>query len=155
MSRFLPLTMCGRKSLGTRLTFVLDYKTVLIRRSSEIPEVGCYACSTEHSASDSLAMFLGFRKPFTAIQKECATPPHVQPMSRYITACDQFYQAFPTLVLQAINAGVRRLGYEASFSLHASLQCSDMCTDVEQGLPEYVYMHRKALFQLLVWGLQK
>ena len=120
----------------------MDYKTVLIRRSSEIPELGCYhaALSTQHQIV--LAMFLGFRKPFTAIQKECATPPHVQPMSRYITACDQFYQAFPTLVLQAINAGVRRLGYEASFSLHASLQCSDMCTEVEQGLPEYIYLKK-------------
>jgi len=27
--------------------------------------------------------------------KEYATPPHIHPMSRKITACDQFYQAFP------------------------------------------------------------
>ena len=27
--------------------------------------------------------------------KECATPPHIHPKSRNITACDQFYQAFP------------------------------------------------------------
>ena len=26
---------------------------------------------------------------------ECATPPHVHPMSRYVIAHDQFYQAFP------------------------------------------------------------
>ena len=51
------------------------------------------ALSTQHQIV--LVMFLGFRKPFKAIQKECATPPHVHPMSRYITACDQFCQAFP------------------------------------------------------------
>ena len=33
----------------------------------------------------------------TAVQKECATPPHVHPMSRYVIARDQFYQAFPRL----------------------------------------------------------
>jgi len=26
---------------------------------------------------------------------ECATPPHVHPISRYVIAWDQFYQAFP------------------------------------------------------------
>ena len=26
---------------------------------------------------------------------ECATPPHVHPTSRYLTACDLFYQDFP------------------------------------------------------------
>ena len=38
---------------------------------------------------------MGSESQFTAIQKECATPPHVHPMSRYVTARDQFYQAFP------------------------------------------------------------
>ena len=33
--------------------------------------------------------------------------------SRYIIALDQFYQAFPKLIPQATNAGVRRPGYEA------------------------------------------
>jgi len=34
--------------------------------------------------------------------------------SRYVIAHDQFYQAFPALVLQATNAEVRRPGYNAS-----------------------------------------
>jgi len=58
-----------------------------------------------------LGTFPGF---FTAVQKQCATPPHTHPMSRYITAHDQLYQALPVLVLQATNAGVRRPGYEAT-----------------------------------------
>jgi len=51
---------------------------------------------------------------FTYLQLfwECATPPHVHPTSRQVIACDQFYQAFPALVLQVTNAGVRRSGYE-------------------------------------------
>jgi len=36
---------------------------------------------------------------------ECATPPHVHPTSRYVTAPDH-----PTLVLQVTNARVRRPG---------------------------------------------
>jgi len=47
----------------------------------------------------------------TAVQKECSTPPHVHPTSKYFTACDQFYQAF----LQTKNIGVRRSGYEVTF----------------------------------------
>jgi len=31
-----------------------------------------------------LAMFLGSESHFTAVQKKCATPPHIHPMSRYI-----------------------------------------------------------------------
>ena len=30
-----------------------------------------------------------------ALQKECATPPHVHPTSMYVTTRDEFYQAFP------------------------------------------------------------
>jgi len=48
-----------------------------------------------------------------AYLQECATPPQVYPMTRYVIARDQFYQASPTLVLQATNAGVRRPVYEA------------------------------------------
>jgi len=51
-----------------------------------------------------------------AVFWECATPPHIHPTSRYVIACDQFYQAFPTLVLQATNVGVGRPGYEARAS---------------------------------------
>ena len=53
-----------------------------------------------------LATFLEFRKP---LYRECATPPHIQPMSRYITACDQFYQAFP----QVGTASNKRWGEKA------------------------------------------
>ena len=42
--------------------------------------------------------------------QECATPPHVHPMSRYIAACDKLYQSFPVLVLQATDGGVGRPG---------------------------------------------
>ena len=41
-----------------------------------------------------LTMFLGFRSRFRAVQKECATSPHIHPMSNDI-AHDQFYLAFP------------------------------------------------------------
>ena len=53
-------------------------------------------------------MFLGFRKPFTAVQKECATPPHVQVRLHVIS----FTRPSPALVLQVTNAGVRRPGYK-------------------------------------------
>jgi len=49
---------------------------------------------------------------------ECATPPHIHPTPRYIIACDQIYQAFPVLVLQVTNAGVRRPGYKAKMGYH-------------------------------------
>ena len=63
--------------------------------------------------------FLQFREPHpTAVQMEYATPPHVHPTSRYVTACDDSYQAFPTLVLQVTNAGVRRSGYKAILNSH-------------------------------------
>ena len=44
--------------------------------------------SAEHQTV--LVTFLGFRKLLYS-----ATPPHVHPMSRYIIARDQFFQAFP------------------------------------------------------------
>jgi len=50
------------------------------------------------------------RARLLAVFWECATPPHVHPMSRYVTAHDQFYQAFSCLVLQATNAGGERAG---------------------------------------------
>ena len=54
----------------------------------------------------------------TAVKKECATPPHTHPTSRYVTACDKFYQAFPAPVLQVTNTGTRRSGYEANYTLN-------------------------------------
>ena len=41
-------------------------------------------CSISHSALTYLLFY-----------QECATPPHVHPTSRYVIACDQYYQAFP------------------------------------------------------------
>ena len=65
--------------------------------------------TTDHAATKGLTSgsqvvwvtFLGFRKlPYSYIQ--CATPLHVHPTSRYVTVHGQLY---PTLVLQATNAG--------------------------------------------------
>jgi len=48
--------------------------------------------TTERSTSDSLDDVSWIQKAaFTAVQKECATPPHVQ-VRHHVT---QFYQAFP------------------------------------------------------------
>ena len=57
-----------------------------------------------------LVTFLGFIS-FTAAQKECATPPHVQVRHRTWLS---FTRPSPALVLQATNAGVRRPEYEAT-----------------------------------------
>ena len=72
--------------------------------------------TTEWLTSDSLSDVSRVSSCLTALQlqNEYATPPHIQKTSRYIIARDQFYQAFPILVLQATNAGVRRPGYEAT-----------------------------------------
>ena len=35
-------------------------------------------------------MFWGSESRFIAVQKECATPPHIHLMSRYVIARDQF-----------------------------------------------------------------
>jgi len=45
---------------------------------------------------------------------ECATPPHVHPLSRYIIACDHFYQAFPRVSTVSYKHWG---GYEASNTL--------------------------------------
>ena len=61
-----------------------------------------------------LVTFLGFRSRFTAVQKECATPPHIQ--VRHTTWLS-FTRPSPALVLQATNAGVRRPGNKANLAL--------------------------------------
>ena len=55
--------------------------------------------------------FSGSEICFIVMQKECATPPHIHPIFRFVTACDQFYQACPTLILQVTNTWVKRPGY--------------------------------------------
>ena len=47
--------------------------------------------TTEQLSGQHQAVLVGFRKPPTAVLKECVT---LHP-SRYVTAHDEFYQAFP------------------------------------------------------------
>ena len=70
-----------------------------------LPIVNTDRSTTERSTSDNLGNVSWVKK--AVYQKECATLPHVQVL-------DSVYQAFPALVLQATNAGVRRPRYEAS-----------------------------------------
>ena len=67
--------------------------------------------ATEQSPSNS--MFLGFRKavlPGPPVQKSEAIPPDIYQTSRYVSACDEFYQAFPCVsILQVTNAGLEGL----------------------------------------------
>ena len=68
--------------------------------------------ATEQSPSNS--MFLGFRKavlPGPPVQKSEAIPPDIYQTSRYVSACDEFYQAFPCVsILQVTKAGLEGLG---------------------------------------------
>ena len=59
--------------------------------------------------------FLDSESRFTAVQKECATPPHVQ--VRHTTWLS-FTRPSLALILQATNAGARRPGYEAITYTH-------------------------------------
>jgi len=65
---------------------------------------------TEHSTPDSLGDNSWAQTLFTDVQKECATPPHIQ--AHHCTWLS-FTRPSPALVLQATNAEVRRHGYEA------------------------------------------
>jgi len=63
-------------------------------------------------------------------------------MSRYLTACDQFYQAFPALVLQAKTTGVRRPGYEAIVRLPLDIDLMNLALlyalmqlSIQKGIP--------------------
>ena len=47
---------------------------------------------------------------YLQIIQDSAILPNVHPTSRYVTACDELYQAFHTLVLQVADAGVKCLG---------------------------------------------
>ena len=64
-----------------------------------------------------------------ALSDSCVAFPHVHPMSRYVIAHDQFYQAFSRIsILQATNAGVRRPGYKAREAIYGHT-----CTDCGTG----------------------
>ena len=68
--------------------------------------------STRHQTV--LVTFLDSESHFTAVQKECTTPPHVQ--IRHTTWLS-FTRPSPALVLQATNTGVRKPGYEATIKV--------------------------------------
>ena len=69
-----------------------------------------YHRMTERSTSDSFDNVSWMQKATLQPYRRNVPLLHT---SRYVIARDQFYQAFPTLVLQATNAGVRRPGHEA------------------------------------------
>ena len=82
-------------------------------------------CATNHkhglwsdwalNIRQSWRRFFDSESCFTAVQKECATPPHVQVRR---TTWLSFTRPSPALVLQATNAGARRPGYEARLIWH-------------------------------------
>ena len=77
----------------------------------------CYwsqAQTMEQLSTWHQALFMGSESHFTAVQKECATPPHVHPTSRCMSLhVISFTMPSSALVLQAANAGARRPGYQA------------------------------------------
>ena len=77
------------------------------------------------SGRQSRECFSGFRKLSHSYTGSEATPPDVHLTSRYITACDDFFQTFPVLVLKATNAEVRSPGYEAKI-IHVVYILPDM-----------------------------
>ena len=60
--------------------------------------------------SQSWRPFSGSESCPRALQKESATPPHVHPTSKYVTA-----HVLPGLLLQATNAGVRSPGNDRGY----------------------------------------
>ena len=56
--------------------------------------------------------------PGSPVQKSEAIPPDFYLTSRYVTACDESYQAFPCVsILQVTNAGLEGLGVRLPNSL--------------------------------------
>jgi len=51
----------------------------------------------------------------------------------YIIACDQFYQAFPMLVRQETNAGVRWPGYEARSEVYTLIPRLSLIGEESEG----------------------
>ena len=73
---------------------------------------------TEHLTSDSLGDTSWVQK---AALQLCRRNVSLLHPSRYVTVRDQFYQAFPALVPQAKNAGVRRPVYEVKHAWDSSV----------------------------------
>jgi len=69
--------------------------------------------ATEQSPSNSCSNASLVQKavpPGPPVQKSEAIPPDIYITSRYVTACDKFYQAFPCVsILQVTNAGLETM----------------------------------------------
>jgi len=105
-------TNAGGGLVNRSLAMTLPRRWVDVRRSGTFPEkLHVSECATyrKHgpwndwalNIRQSLRHFLGSESHFTAIQKECATPPRIHPTSKYIICVGSVYQT-----------GVRRPGYE-------------------------------------------
>jgi len=73
--------------------------------------------TTGYSTPGSLGDVSSVQKAASQLYRRNVPLLHTSPTSRYVTACDQYYQAFPKVASQVTNAGVTRPGYEATFYL--------------------------------------
>jgi len=73
---------------------------------SPLPIANTDCRMTERSTSDSLATFLCLESCFTALQKECATPPHVQ-------IHDSVLPGLPRVSTASNQHWGKKAGYEA------------------------------------------
>ena len=90
--------------------------------------------------------FLGSESCFTAVmavQKECATPPHVHPTSRYVTAHDQFTR--PSSMLHCKH---QMLGWEG---LGTRLQCLFDNLDAHLRSPVTTTHSAASTYYLFTW----
>ena len=88
------------------------YWTLVGWRNGTFLQVNALPISAvDNGATELAVIFLRVRKPLLNCTG-CATPPHIHPMSWYITAHDKFYQAFP-----CISTASERPWYEASQAL--------------------------------------
>lgn len=66
-------------------------------------------CATDHNhgVNEQLTSGQSWQRSQVqkAVQKDESTPPHVLPISRYITANDVFYQAFHHVSTEVTNTG--------------------------------------------------
>jgi len=90
---------------------------------------------TEHLISDSLGNISWIQKATLQLYRRNVPLLHT---SRYVIHMTQFYQAFPVLLLQVTNAGVRRPGYEATIvlwsgQLHVCTQCTMLRKTAQSG----------------------
>ena len=74
--------------------------------STRLPDVECSVIPWSIFAIGSALQFFW----------ECATHPYIHPTSRYITAHNQLYQAFPCVSTATDKHWGEKVGYEANFS---------------------------------------